>query len=298
MPTEPTQNAQLRQPADTSTGTPACSVSVAPESPVTLATRTPLETLKATPNPPDATASNYKFEIKPKTGTTWTILSDSPDADIRYRPRVAGNFDVRVIAKDKDNNVLTSAVVPLEVQFPTGKQIAADPEVKQYMQEAWTKTLSLLNPKTRQEYGFWIELDTCDETYQEKGEKPGPEVQNSDPNAVGGVELDPRASTVPATPTPTDCALYIVAGFHTHTSKQYVGHPNDGDVWPVGPSRADLQGNAAQAAHLPGLLYDYAPSPDVPRVGPCKQNGCIPDGWLAAHDPQLFVYGYERRPTP
>ena len=47
------------------------------------------------------------------------------------------------------------------VAFPRYNEIAADKAVQTFTRQAWKLTLSLANPKSGREVGFWIWLDTC-----------------------------------------------------------------------------------------------------------------------------------------
>jgi len=263
----------------TAAGPTTVALTVSDDSPLLRAT----VTLTAAP----ASAANYKFEIKPSSGASWTILATGRRSSAQFVPRIAGYFDVRV-SVTANGNVEASTPEPLAVTFPDAAQIVGNPQVQQLMDAAWQQTLAAMLPNgTVQEFGFWIVLDTCTGDYRQTPNPSGagPAViptPKVDPSIeLGGRPLDARIFH----DGQPSCARYVVAQFHTHPGTLYSKYARE----PLGPSEEDVK--SVNAAQVPGLVYDYVPAPGIP-------NG-IPAHYPKDAPTRIYTFGkYERRPTP
>ncbi len=240
------------------------------------------EVLRATP----ASASNYKFEIKRSSDATWTLLASRASATYQFVAKIAGHFQIRVIAT-VNGNPETSAPQNLEVQFPTWDTVASDETVIKEMIAAWEATIAGTNAKTGvQELGFWIRLDTCTGNYSVTRTIPGTRrVPMPPPAPPPDVDLGRPPAATPANPQLLGCASYTVASFHTHTGTEYWRFGKK-----VGPSIDDER--LALKQGVPGLVYDYLPYP-VDSEPPT-----IPGGYPLEGKAEVYHDGPSRRDTP
>ena len=172
-----------------------------------------------------------------------------------------------------------------EVKFPTWAEIVSSQSVDAFADAAWARTLSLANPQTRQEIGFWITLDTCTATYGHTAPILGPPVASPD---TGQVNIGRRPADIPASPPPAKgCATYAVASFHTHTPTTYRVPVTSSRR--VGPSQHDE--NADRHDKVPGVVYDYYEAPP-------QGSGRIPFGYPLNAQAKRYQSGLLRRPTP
>lgn len=168
--------------------------------------------------------------------------------------RIAGHFELRGVTVAEGIPVVTQPV-EVEVQFPSAQQIAADPAVVDAADAAWFFTTVSCedSPHYAREYAFAIRLNTMNDTYVCDSPDPGPELPPWETH-WSTVETDPY--TIPDFPSPTDPgAVYLVAGFHTHPSAEYL-YPYR-KYRDVGPSETDERTAANQG--IPGIVMDYAP---------------------------------------
>lgn len=203
-------------------------------------------------------AEKYKIEIKRTNSTNWKVLSTS-QAMNPWNAKIAGGFELHAGAMINGRWYHSTSVV-VQVQFPEYSQIKGDSDVQAMTASAWATTLldCTENPNRRRECGFWILLDTINDSYArtpiEYGEWTGPDDD-------AGMSLPERPANFPANPQPdARGAVYAVASFHTHTPVAYITNlPPDLAGWYVGPS--DEDNDSDNAAGVPGMVYDYVASP-------------------------------------
>jgi hypothetical protein len=239
--------------------------------------------------PPWATARSFEWQMKRASpASQWTTLGITRTPIFPFTFRLAGNFKVRTIAHGASagghpRNVISGAK-PLEVKFPTWRDIVADQAVQSFTLDTWGQTLRLATPASRQEIGFWITLDTCSRKYfrtKIRVSRPaGPEEDAS-------LRLGPRPADMPKNPPAVEgCATYTVASFHTHTPTTY--RTPFGAARPVGPSPTDESFDRGQM--VPGVVFDYIEDPPGSKT--------IPFGYPKEKPAQRYRSGLVRRPTP
>ena len=182
----------------------------------------------------------------------WMTLGSESDLD-PWTARIAGHFDLRGIVSCGDF-ALTTAVQQIEVQFPSGAQIAADPEFVSSAEWAWTlmTTEASEPPHAQREYGFCVFLDTFDQVYDCSDIQQGPFIP---PYGNGEIAIDCDPVTDPDSPSPTASgARYAVATFHTHPPAAYAF---EGWSRPTGPSSNDVSN--ATTRGIPSVVSDYVP---------------------------------------
>ena len=248
-------------------------------------------TLRVEWTPPSASAERYEWQMKRSHQFQWTNLGKSTEPRFDHTFRLAGHFRLRAIAygarvrPGATPRTLTTRAEPLEVRFPTWREIVADQAVDRYTKEAWALTLSLTKPESRQEVGFWILLDTCTRNYGRTGTRRGPPAGPDDQEAE--VNLGARPADSPRNPPAVEgCATYTVASFHTHPPTEFRRPP--GDRQEVGPSDEDQ--SLARDSGVPAVVFDYIANP--------LRTGSIPFGYPMKSPAKLYQTRLLRRPTP
>ena len=231
-------------------------------------------------NPPEGTV-----EIR-RSGAANEWLTLGVESDLApWTARIAGHFDLRGIVPCGGFSV-TTAVQQIEVQFPSGAQIAADEEFISSAEWAWTLMTSEASepPHAQREYGFCVFLDTFDQEYDCSDIQQGPFIP---PYGNGEIAVDCDPVTDPYSPSPTASgARYAVATFHTHPPAAYAF---EGWYRPTGPSSNDVSN--AMTRGLPSMVSDY-----IPFEG---DNGKINGGHpLDAEHQRILIPNPVRRATP
>lgn len=243
-------------------------------------------------------AATIGLEIQPAKGP-WVSLGPSArinayDRDIRARtldyefvPKVAGVFRIRSVIT-AGGKKFASPDEPLEVRFPTGRQISRNPSVQRFTRATWNAVLAATaGTHQRREKGFFIWLNTCKGKYKTAyGHTPVRTGSPPPPGKAASLVLGTPPSDSPADPAPTGCGTYTVASFHAHTPTTF--RSPRGDSRRTGPSDGDDIANGHY--QLPGLVYDYLP---FPRTG-----DSIPFGYRLSGPAALYLNGLSRRPTP
>jgi GT2 family glycosyltransferase len=237
------------------------------------------ETLRATLTPASAHATKFTFQAKRATAATWTQLGSGPSPTFVFKAKIAGHFNVRVIATVNGADV-TSPSVNLQAKFPAYADIVANATVQGFTDAAWQETLAATTAASRREEGFWIQFNTSTGVYSHTATILGPAVG---PNQTGSVVLGARPADVPPAPQLPGSAVYTVASFHTHTPTTFrpVGRP-------VGPSGPD---NAADTHDdVTGVVYDYIANPAA--------SGNIPPHYPLNSPARRYHSGPDSRSTP
>lgn len=228
---------------------------------------------------PNASATNYRFEIKRTTSSQWYTLYVGANPSFSWVRRVAGQFHLRVTAAI-DRSTLRSANVSASTQFPDYSTIVGNPAVSSATDAAWTSTKNTTTLTSRREEGFWIRLNTTGSgTYEFSAPFYGATVG---PGNTAGADPGARPADYPIAPAPnSEGVTYTVGLFHTHTPTTHrtVGRR-------VGPSGADDTYHTT--TNIVGVVYDYTPTAD----------GRIPAGHPINSPAQLYHSGPDRRPTP
>jgi|GEM_PF-2321722 len=228
--------------------------------------------------PTGVTVTNYTFEMRRASETTWYQMKTGTSAVYTEKPRVAGKFKVAAILTVNGQTVRTNEA-DLEVQFPDANKILAGAGVQAHLDQSWQATLSSTTPTSRREEGFWIKINTKDAKYEFTATLYGPVVDNT---AGAFISLGTKPADNPPSPLPNaDGATYTISSFHTHTPTFYraVGRP-------VGPSSADLAADLAD--NVNGFVFDY--------VGDTLEN--IPAGHPLNSTAKIYNSGHIRRTTP
>jgi hypothetical protein len=239
--------------------------------------------------PPWATARSFEWQMKRSSPPSqWTTLGVTRTPSFPFTFRLAGNFKIRAIAHAASaggapRNLVTRAK-PLEVKFPTWRDIVADQAVDSFTLDTWGQTLRLATPESRQEIGFWITLDTCSRNYfRTKIHVSRP----AGPDEDVSLRLGTRPADMPKNPPAVEgCATYTVASFHTHTPTTY--RTQLGAARMVGPSPTDESFDRRQ--NVPGVIFDYIEDPPGSKT--------IPFGYPKEKPAQRYRSGLLRRPTP
>jgi hypothetical protein len=237
------------------------------------------EVLRARLTPSTPRASSYKFEIKRPAQAGWTVLRTTPKSGIQFTVKIAGHFEVRVVATVQGRR-LFSHPQNLAVRFPSYGKVVSDPRVQAFTAAAWQRTLNRAKPASRREEGFWIGINTCKGRYGQTASVLGPLVG---PNQTGSVVLGNRPPDKPLAPRLTGCAVYIIVSFHTHTPTRYRPFARA-----VGPSAAD--GRVDAADDVIGIVYDYVANP--------LASGNVPAHYPLNSPARLYRSGPLRRSTP
>ena len=220
------------------------------------------------------------IEIRRKGTNVWETLGSESSLS-PWTARIAGTFELRGTATINGRSFETP-IAEVEVRFPTYDQIVSDQTVALLTDTEWSLTLSDCTTNSRRERGFWIALDTANNTYVATSQSYG---QTCDNSQTASVYLPPRPNDTPSNPGPTEQgAVYSVASFHTHTPTTYrsVGRP-------VGPSAADRRADSLD--QVPGIVYDF--------IEATPGSGRIPPGHLKTAPAMRYKsLGLERRPTP
>lgn len=203
---------------------------------------------------PDVKGATYTFEWSRRGEGKWTELHSGKADSYRYKPKIAGLFDVRVTAKldgeeHDDSQTMT-------VRFPTISEIEADPLVAQTDQDTWNEGIAEVQAgQPAIEHCYLWALNTATGEYAHSPVKSGTNLRCPVPAK--------RPADKPANPSLTDAPAYWVAVFHTHPASvgRMVGAgPNDQ------PMSASLE--------LPGILVDYVPTGSDaagnPGIGPTE----------------------------
>jgi hypothetical protein len=235
--------------------------------------------LQANVIPPGTTVTNFKFEIKRTSETTWTTLANGPNKSFKLTARIPGFFNVRVTATMGGKQIVSGAK-NLEVQFPSFDDVVANADVQKFTDASWKSTLAATTKTKRREEGFWIQLDTKTGKFTHTAKVLGPVVG---PTQTGSVNLGTRPKDNPAKPGLLASAVFAVASFHTHTPTTFrpVGRP-------VGPSSTDNQ--ADEHDDVTGVVYDYIENP--------AGSGTIPAGYPLNSPAKRYHSGPTRRSTP
>ena len=230
--------------------------------------------------PPGVTVTDYRIEMKRASESTWYTLTNAQSLS-PWSAKAAGDFHLRGMAKAGGVEYLSSNVA-VTVQFPSYSQIAGDNSVQSATDSEWTNTKNdcTESPNQRRERGFWVSLNTANDTYAAGSALTGPWVGPEE-----GAYMTPgdRPADNPSSPAPNSTgATYSVSFFHTHTPTTYrtVGRP-------VGPSTAD--GNFHTNQNVTGIVFDYV----------AVTNGNeIPAGHPKDSTAQRWQSGPTRRSTP
>ena len=226
--------------------------------------------------------TNYIFQVKRTSSSTWYTLTNGPLSSCSTVENVAGHFKVRVTASVNGVSS-TSMEKDLEVQFPSYADIVADAGVQQAMGQAWQNTLAATTPTGRREEGFWIKLNAQMKQYEFGSTDVGPVV----PSTQGAyVVTSSKPADAPASPNPLDQPTYTVSYFHTHTPTTY--RPMGRMVGPSKPPQWPNDIGFSYSADTVGIVYDYT----------ATFNGCIPSNHPLNSASQLYPFGPQRRSTP
>ena len=250
--------------------------------------RTVLQTnpLTAVPDLGGGSATpTYTYQIsfaKPNVARDWyNLAQDTADSTWDDKIHVAGNFSLRV-SMEVGGTKTVSSERNLEVQFPFIADIMANATVQADAAAAWQESIVATTQTRRREQGYFILLDTSNDTYRHSPTFTGREFLNNEAPATLPIPATPSDSK--DNPCPLDSPTYTVALFHTHPPTTYTTTGGRG----VGTSQPDA--DVASARHLPCIAYDYVES----TIG----SGQIPDGWSLNQTAQMYWCGPERRPTP
>jgi hypothetical protein len=214
----------------------------------------------------------------------WLTLGVESDLD-PWTARIAGHFDLRGIVSC-GAFALTTAVQQVEVQFPSGIQIANDDDFVSSAEWAWDLMVSEAAepPHFQREYGFCVFLVTSNSVYDCSDIQQGLLIP---PWGDGEIAIDCDPATEPENPSPTAAgARYAVATFHTHPTAAYAF---EGWSRPAGPSNDDVTNAVTRG--MPSIVADY-----VPLEG---NNGTILGGHaLDAEHQRTLISEPTRRNTP
>ena len=222
-----------------------------------------------------------RVEIRRRNESTWYRLCGG-EFPRGLNVKVAGHFVLRPVAVDSDGHEYCGKESEMEVLFPSYEQIVQDATIVGITDAAWAATILDCSETNRRERGFWILLDTENNSYASGPTTYGPWVDNV---AGAYVELPPRPSDSPASPPPNaGGCLYPVASFHCHTPTTYRDRGRR-----AGPSPEDNLVDFYD--NVPGIVYDYLDFP--------SGSGDVPAGH-PLHSPakRYKSLGVERRPTP
>jgi len=226
------------------------------------------------------TVDEYRIDIKRTNSTAWYPLTNSKTM-APWHANIAGVFYLRGMAKISGTEYYSTNIIVVN-QFPSYSQIEGDPVVRTATDTEWANTLTDcdLSPNRRRERGFWIQINTTGNIYQNTTTFTGSWV-----GPTQGASASPGTTPVdvPVDPAPNAAgAVYTVACFHTHTPCTYRG---TNVVRAVGPSGADVTfHNNRQRA---GVVYDY--------IG---TQGQIRGGHPESDATQRYQVGPNRRPLP
>jgi hypothetical protein len=218
---------------------------------------------KTTFTPVGVVASNYKYEIRfdKKGKQTWYTLYNGPNPTFDGVSKVAGKFFVRVTITVNGSEYV-SAEQSYSAQFPSSNDIKLDSDVQAATLSAWISTLLATTPASAREEGFYIYLNTSNNSMEFSSTSYG-RVAYIDPTTgtwarVKGKTLGPTVTvTGPGdsidSPTPLDSPTYRIAFFHTHVP------PIMSSLWerPTGPSEVDEDSAVSGKPVLALLVYDY-----------------------------------------
>ena len=144
----------------------------------------------------------------------------------------------------EDRPVMTRATMAkqasLQQDYPSVKNIIADPTVKAGMEAAWSQMKSSASSAGRSEYGFYIYYDSNSKKYTCGSMVKGPTISGCE-GTNANVSLGKVTNNI------TVCAF-----FHCHTTLEYCPSTVSRTT---GPSSADI--SFAKRNKLPGILYDY-----------------------------------------
>ena len=236
-------------------------------------------TLSVTVLPSSLVVSNYVFEIsRTNTPLTWYQWYQDENNVFTNIARTAGNFKVRASAYVNGEKSY-SDTEHLEVQFPTTTDMMNNMPLRTIFDGLWTETKNdATNKVFRREHGCHIILDSATGQYGITNHVTGPWVTDNETASVG---YAPRPDDIPATPNPTNTAIYLIGTFHTHTPTTY---RTGGRL--VGPSAGDRTN--AVTRQLPNFAYDYT-----------SGIGRIPAGHPLDAPADIYpISPPERRPTP
>ena len=210
-------------------------------------------------------------------GTTCNEFSKKP-----------GRWNIHAKVTLSNGIMLTTNIVQVEVQFPNISTIKANGTIQSYMDAAWAQTKNAASSASRQEFGFWIYVNTNTMTFEcDDPPKPGDTV-----TGCAGT----HASVMPGSPneqhgSPVQGGKYAVAHFHTHTPLTFC--PSDASRTPVGNSSADQTVLSQSPYEVPGLVYDYVGGYVEGVVG-----NAIQGGHNISASAKVYTFSVNRRPTP
>lgn len=201
--------------------------------------------------PNSVALTDYTIEIARKgLLSNWYTLS-SGSVSYSWTAKIAGEFQLRAKAKVNGMEVV-SKIIDVAVQFPSFNEIIEDKVVKSKMDSEWQNTLNdcTPNPNRCRERGFWIILDTTDNSYKISEIFLGPW---NEPPDTASIDLGKRPGVRLSVPAPNaNGATYAVASFHTHPPMTYFPYESGRRT---GPSSADM--NKDMADNVAGIVYDY-----------------------------------------
>lgn len=231
--------------------------------------------------PPGVSVTDYRIEMKQASGSTWYTLTNAQSLT-PWSAKVAGNFHLRGMAKAGGIEYFSSNVA-VTVQFPSYSQIVGDTAVQTATDTQWTNTKNdcTEDPNRRHELGFWVSLNTANDTYTAGSTVTGPWVGPDEGAYIDN--MGDRPADNPSSPAPNSTgATYSVTFFHTHTPTTYrtVGRQ-------VGPTPDDDNFHTNQ--DVTGIVFDYI----------AVTNGnMIPAGHPKDSSAQRYQSGPTRRSTP
>ena len=164
------------------------------------------------------------------------------------KAKKAGFWTIKAIV----NGSYESNEEKIEVQYPDVSIISSDPIVLGAMSSAWTTTKNSASSSGRQEYGFWIYVNTNMMSYDTDSATPGAYISG----CVGThANIQPGIPSEQISFDPSSGGRYAVAHFHTHTPLTHC--TNYGAERTVGPSGTDDSVLRGSSYGVPGLVYDY-----------------------------------------
>ncbi|NKB24141.1 MAG: hypothetical protein GKR87_07160 [Kiritimatiellae bacterium] len=110
------------------------------------------------------TVDEYKIEIKRTIESTWYSMATSKTLTPWYG-NIAGFFHLRGMAKINRVECYSTNVVVTN-QFPSYTQIVGDTIVQTDTATEWANTLTDCTTNQRRERGFWILLNTINDSYE------------------------------------------------------------------------------------------------------------------------------------
>jgi hypothetical protein len=229
--------------------------------------------LKAKVHPSNNVATNFKFEVRRKNGTSWTEMSSSSSEEFDEQARAAGFFEAKLVATIKGVDLESKISQQIEVKFPPASDISADAIVEAQRSVDWQ---AASGPNgDHNERGGWVYLNSSSGTYRIDAWPVGTFVSVS----PGG---NPAEAQSPCDLAPNSSMEYFVGEYHLHATLMNQNDINNAHLYPTGPSPADTAGANSSIAPsgAPGLLRDR------------HQNEIVETGHTD------HTYGPNRRATP